>query len=230
MKRLAGIGAVIGLFLIVMVAAAVQGRPTIDLAPSEPRDPATLPPLPEDSPMPSMTPLPENPASDIIGATIGFVFLALAVVAVTFLLILLVRALMRAWRDRPLRNQDGDATGFDVQEQAVDAEPDVDAPVLRRGIDGALRTIDEREIATDAIIAAWVGLEESATDAGLTRGVSETPSEFALRIITRRSGISDAARELLRLYERVRFGGYVAKEHDRDAARTALQRIEEGWR
>lgn len=230
MKRLAGIGAVIGLFLIVMVAAAVQGRPTIELAPSEPLDPVTPPPLSDESPMPVGTPLPENPASDAIGATIGFIFLALAVVAVTFLLILLVRALMRAWRDRPLRNQDGDATDFDLQEQTVDAQPDVAAPAIQRGIQGALRSIDERPIATDAIIAAWVGLEESATDAGLTRGVSETPSEFALRIITRRSGISDAARDLLRLYERVRFGGYVAEEHDRDAARTALQRIEEGWR
>lgn len=230
MKRLAGIGAVIGLFLIVLVAIAVQGTPSIDFAPSEPREAATPPPVLDESPMPVGTPLPENPASDIIGATIGFVFLALAAVAVTFILILVVRALMRAWRDRPLQTQEGDATDFEVQEQAVDAEPDVAAPMIRRGIQGALRTIDERPIATDAIIAAWVGLEESATDAGMTRGASETPSEFALRIITRRSGFSDAARELLRLYERVRFGGYIAEEHDRDAARAALQRIEEGWR
>lgn len=230
MKRLVGVGVVIGLFFIVMVATAVQGTPSINFAPTEPRDAATPPPVLDESPMPVGTPLPKNPASDIIGATIGFVFLALAAVAAILILVLVVRALMRAWRDRPLQTQDGDATDFEVQEQAVDAEPDVAAPVIRRGIQGALRTIDERSVATDAIIAAWVGLEESATDAGMIRGASETPSEFALRIITGRSGISDAARELLRLYERVRFGGHVAEEHDRDAARTALRRIEEGWR
>jgi hypothetical protein len=180
--------------------------------------------------MPTMAPIPENPTSEIVGAIIGFVFLALAVVAAILVLLLVVRALARAWRDRPLRTQEGVETALDLHEQAADAELDVAAPVIRRGIQGALRAIDERPVPADAIIAAWVGLEESAADAGITRGVSETPSEFALRIITRRSGITDAAGELLRLYERVRFGGYAAEERDRTSARVALQQIEEGWR
>ncbi|GGD85198.1 DUF4129 domain-containing protein [Microbacterium murale] len=229
MRRLAAV-VVVGLFLIVMVATAVQGTPSIDLAPSEPRDGVTAPPVVQESSMPTMTPIPENPASDIVGAIIGFVFLALAVVAVILVLLIVLRALARAWRDRPLRTQEGAETTFDLQEQVADAEPDVEAPVIHRGIQGALRTLDERPVPTDAIIAAWIGLEESATDAGIIRGASETPSEFALRIITRRSGISKAAGELLRLYERVRFGGYTAEESDRTSARTALQQIEEGWR
>jgi hypothetical protein len=230
MKRLGVVGGAVGLFLIMMVAAAVQGAPSIDLAPSEPRDAASPPPIVQESPMPSMTPIAENAASDVIGAIIGFLFLALALAAVIVVVIMLVRALARAWRDRPLRTREGATTSFDLEEQAAAPEPEVSAPMIRRGIHGALREIDERSIPGDAIIAAWVGLEESAADAGLTRGVSETPSEFALRIITTRSGISDAARELLRLYERVRFGGHVADEGDRDCARRALEQIEEGWR
>lgn len=229
-KRFAAVGVVVGLFLIVMIAAAVQGTASIELAPSEPRDPATVPPDVQESSMPSMAPIPENPTSEIVGAIIGYVFLALVVVAAILVLLLVLRAVARAWRDRPLRTREGAETTFDLHEQVADAEQDVAAPVIRRGIQGALRTIDERLVPTDAIIAAWVGLEESAADAGITRGVSETPSEFALRIITRRSGITDAAGELLRLYERVRFGGSTADESDRTSARVALQQIEEGWR
>lgn len=213
-----------------MVAAAVQGTPSIEFAPAEPREEAMPPPVGDQSPMPAETPMPENAASDIIGAIIGFIFLALAAVAVIFVLIILARALARAWRDRPLPAQDGASTAFDLQEPPIDTAPEVEAPVIRRGIQGALRSIDEGPIPTDAIIAAWVGLEESAADAGMSRGVSETPSEFALRIITRRSGISDVARELLGLYERVRFGGHAADETDREAARIALRRMDEGWR
>jgi hypothetical protein len=42
--------------------------------------------------------------------------------------------------------------------------------------------------------------------------------------------IAGEARELLGLYERVRFAGRVATEHDRAAARRALEAIEEAWR
>ncbi|MDP3951220.1 DUF4129 domain-containing protein [Microbacterium sp.] len=231
MRRFAAAGSVVGLFLIMMIAATVQGTPSIEPAPSEPRGGASMPPMIQETPMPGMTPIPENPESEIIGAVIGVIFLVLGVIALILVLLLILRALVRAWRDRPLRTQEGVATSFDLQEQgAADPESDVSAPVIRRGLQGALRTIEERPIPGDAIIAAWVGLEESAMDAGLIRGVSETPSEFALRIITRRSGISDAARDLLALYERVRFGGHVADERDRDTARRALQHIEEGWR
>lgn len=230
MRRFAAVGGVIGLFLIMMIAAAVQGTPSIELAPSEPRGGASMPPMTQETPMPTMAPIPENPASETIGAIIGFIFLVLGLIAVILVLLLILRALLRVWHDRPLRTQEGAATSFDLQEQGADPAADASAPVIRRGLQGALRAIEERSIPGDAIVAAWVGLEESATDAGLIRGVSETPSEFALRIITRRSGISDAARELLGLYESVRFGGHVAGENDRDAARRALQHIEEGWR
>ncbi|MGM7665470.1 DUF4129 domain-containing protein [Microbacterium sp. A93] len=229
MKRLAMFGAVVGLFLIVMIAASVQGIPDINPPVLEPRE---IPPVEASTePMPTgiPTPLPES-NSDVIGAIIGVIFFVLASAAALAIIVLVVRALMRAWRDRPMRIRDGSDVGIDLQEQALPDEPDVAAPVIRRGIQGALRLIDERAVPTDAIIAAWVGLEESAADAGTARGMSETPSEFALRIITRREGISDAARELLRLYENVRFGDLAADEGDRDRARAALRIIEEGWR
>ncbi|MGM7677421.1 DUF4129 domain-containing protein [Microbacterium sp. A94] len=228
MKRPAIVAAVGGLFLLVIFAAAVQGAPTINPpvfpAPSAPTFTEPAQPMPTGS----AAPLPET-GSDIVGAIIGTIFLILAALAVIAVLFLVVRALLRAWRDRPLRAQPGSDTGHDLVEEPTAEDTAAAAPVIRRGIEGALKLIDERAIPADAIIASWVGLEESAADAGIARGMSETPAEFAIRIITQREGISDAADALLRLYESVRFGSYVADEQDRDTARTALKTIEEGW-
>lgn len=228
MKRWIFTGAIVGLFVIMMVAAAVQGTPAIHPPSFDPPD--NVPELtPDSSPLPT-GPVSPDPTADLVSRIIGIVFLALLAGAAALVVALIVRTLARAWRDRPLSTQEGSEVEPELAEHAGPAEPEVAAPAIRRGIAGALRTIHERSVPMDAIIAAWIGLEESAADAGIARGISETSAEFALRIITRRSGITQPARDLLRLYERVRFGGYIADESDREAARTALHRIEEGWR
>lgn len=229
-KRAATAIVVIGLFMVVMVAASVQGTPVIippDLAPAA-GEPFEVP-APTSSPSPTPTPPPE-PRSEIVEAVISLVFVLMGIAALAVIVLFIVRALMRMWRERPLRAREGGDVEFEETSSGITQEADATAPAIRRGIAGALRSIDERAVADDAIIAAWVGLEESAADAGITRGRSETPAEFALRIITRRAGITDAATALLALYERVRFGGYVSQESDRDEARAALTTIEEGWR
>jgi len=216
------------LFVIVMLAASVQGIPRI--TPPDFARPETEPlELPQPTGSPTTGPLPE-PESDLLNTIIGFVFLLIAIAAGVLIVILIVRLLMRAWRDRPLRRRDGGDVDVESTGEAILQEPDAVAPAIRRGVAGALRSIAEGATPRDAIIAAWVGLEESAADAGITRGRSETPSEFAMRIITRRAGITQAATSLLALYERVRFGGHDADEHDRAAARAALTTIGEGWR
>ncbi len=230
MKRLFSVGAVVGLFVIMMITASMQGTPTI-MPPHDPLDLSPAKPLEESSsPMPSMEPLPPDPASDAITAVVGSILLALLAALVAVIVVLVVRAIARAWQERPMKMTDGIEVGGDLDSQSHHAEPESVAPAIRRGIAGALHVIDDRAVANDAIVAAWLGLEESAEDAGMTRGASETPAEFALRIMSRRAGITEAARELLRLYERVRFGGYEAVESDRDSARASLRRIEEGWR
>lgn len=230
MRRAGAAVGVIGLFVVVMFAASVQGIPTItppELAPLNGESfeipEATM------SPEPTRTPPPE-PVTDIVSVILHIVFLLVGVAVAVLIAFFIVRALLRLWRDRPLRTRDGADVGSAMTVPDESQESDATAPMIRRGIDGALRSIDERDEPGDAIVAAWVGLEESAADAGLTRGRSETPAEFTLRIITRRAGITDAATALLALYERVRFGGYSADEDDRDTARAALNTIEEGWR
>lgn len=221
---------VVALFLLVMTAAAVQGAPTIRPvgSTSEPLPPETMPELSESTGTPA--PLESNPITELIGSIAFGILMLLAAAGAVALIVLVIRALLRAWRDRPLARRDGGETGTSLAAEPRAAEPEIVATLIQRGIAGALHEIEAGSIPSDAIIAAWVGLEESAADAGLTRGPSETPAEFTVRIISRRAGISSDARILLRLYERVRFGGYFAVEDDREIARSALRSIEAGWR
>ena len=221
-----------GFFAVVMFAAAAQGLPHFAPWPFEGGEPPPAENIP--APMESSSPPPTEPPEDsLILKIIGYVVAALVVVAVLamvyFGLRLLIRYLAEVWRNRPLARREAAEVAVEVVAAPVaDAEPD--ETVIRRGIDEALRTIDERPEPGDSIVAAWVGLEESAADAGAGRAANETPSEFTARIIGRRAGIAADIVTLLGLYEQVRFGGHIADEDDRVRAATALRGIEEGWR
>ena len=230
MRRFLEIGVVVALLLIVMVAASLQG-----LARFEPPDfdsaPAPLPTMGNDQsqpplPLPTQTPLPENAtAATVVSITLMVITGAVGVL----LLFLVIRALLRAWAARVPR-RDVDQAGEETFAMSPEPDPETMAPTIRRGIAAALRIIDEYAAPADAIIAAWVGLEESAAEAGISRGRTETPAEFTLRVITHRSDVAADARTLLRLYERVRFAGRTADEADRVQARQTLAAIQEGWR
>lgn len=218
---------VVVLFAVILVATSLQGRPEINppqLSPGEPPPP----PLPE-AETSTEPPLPTEPPNAAVQDILGAVLLVVMGIAAALVLYGLVRLLRRLWQDRPLRRQPTDAP---ETSRAGIAEPEeaVAAPVVRRGVAGALRTIEHHPVPSDAIVAAWVGLEETAADAGLRRGVSETPGEFALRLMSMQSAAAAPATRLLELYERVRFGGLEAGETERALARAALQEIEEEWR
>ncbi|MBD3940795.1 DUF4129 domain-containing protein [Microbacterium sp. NEAU-LLC] len=228
-RGLLAAAAVLTTAALLMLLAGVQGLPRFRSVP-QPQVTRTM----ESAPQPTATeaPLPEPPADADPGAVRTVILILLALVATALLALLVVavvRAIRRAWENRELEARDGAvlaaaATGAAVTEAQPDAE------VIQRGIAAALQHLDEPAAPGDAIVAAWVGVEEAASDSGVRRGVSETPGEFAVRIIVRRAAIGEDARRLLALYERVRFGGYVATEADRTAARRLLERIEQEWR
>ena len=215
---------------VVMAAASLQGTPAFDppdwdIGGGPGNERQTPPAAATEDPM--MELLPDDATAG--GSVVGWILLALAAVVVAVLLFFLGRALVRAWLARTPRRE-VDAPGVETFASEGEPDPEAAAPEIRRGIAFARRVIDEHEAPSDAIVAAWVGLEQSASDAGLMRGAAETPAEFALRIVTHRETIASDARALLGLYERVRFAGRVATEADRAAARAALTAIEEAWR
>lgn len=224
--------AITALFAIVMFAAAAQGRPQFGAWPldgpvQEPREEAASP-LPMDT-SPPIEPPADSPLATIVGTVLATLIIAV-VLTVAFLgLRQLIRFLRRLWRDRPLARQNAALTDtLPARGAMTDADPD--AAAIRRGIDGALRTIDARPAPGDGIVAAWVGLEESASDAGTPRASNETPSEFTARIIGGRAGVASDVRTLLALYEAVRFGGHDADEQDRQTAAACLRGVQAAWR
>lgn len=222
-------GMALVLFVVAILSASVAGRPDLEVGRQEPV-PEPLPSAQQT--LPGAPALPPEPGegSDTVLLIIGIVLALIVVGMLIILLIWATRMLIRAWRDRPLRRQDG--IEIDVETTGADAagEAEPDAPTVRRGIAAARAAVDAHADPSDAIVAAWLGLEETAADSGIGRALSETQVEFTLRMLLRRPGIDGPARDLLRLYEAVRFGGRAAGEPDRAAAVHALALIEEGWR
>jgi hypothetical protein len=115
------------------------------------------------------------------------------------------------------------APAFDDDEQAA-------PPVVRRGLAAALEVLETERVPADAIVRAWLGLEQAADDSGVHRRTAETPTEFTARIIGR-VGVDPAdVNTLVTLYQDVRFGGHAGDAGDVRAATNALQRLREAWR
>lgn len=230
-RLLVPIVATVGLFAAIMLASSLQGTPRFSAVPAATPDPVrpdTGEPTPTGSPAPV-----EELEDSLLITIVGFVVALLIGAAILTLLVvavrMVIRLLVQLWKDRPLARRAGTMADLGPPTEAgLAAEPD--SAAIRRGVADALHTIDLFAAPGDSIVAAWVALEETASDAGVGRQVNETPAEFTLRIIGRRSGISADTATLLELYERVRFGGHPADEHDRAVASRCLRGIEDGWR
>lgn len=99
---------------------------------------------------------------------------------------------------------------------------------LVRAKDRALAELD-RKIGgppSDAVIAAWVQLEESAKATGIERQPHQTPTEFTAAVLAGQQADEKALSTLKDLYHRARFGqaGSVTDEDARQA-RQALEAI-----
>ncbi|ARC58066.1 hypothetical protein AS850_13365 [Frondihabitans sp. 762G35] len=179
---------------------------------------------------PPSAPSTRTPAPADSGATpnltwILFVLLALVLGVIVF-------AAVRWYRARRRDAVEGVVAPLDgLGAVAPDAEPTVEtsAPYLRRGLLRAIDVLDGDRPPTDAIVAAWLGLQEAAEDAGWTRQISETPTEFTTRIL-RLVDVDRAPLDTLRrLYLAVRFGDATATDDDVRAARRALETLSTQW-
>jgi len=137
----------------------------------------------------------------------------------------------RWWAGRPSRA----ATGLNsdvaaaTSEIPIELEPEPGTPALRTGIELALQVLDEQREPADAIVRAWLGLQETAAESGIVRRAAETPTEFTSRILGRAFADDRSVRTLLRLYLRTRFGDHPVTADDVAAARAALQELVRTW-
>ncbi len=92
-----------------------------------------------------------------------------------------------------------------------------------------LTTLGEDRTPRDAIERAWLGLQEAAEESGVQRRAAETPAEFTQRVLARVHADDEAARTLLTLYLRVRFGDTPVTVGDIAVARRSLERLAASW-
>lgn len=147
-------------------------------------------------------------------------------VVIAILILWYLRRHWRIWRVSPPSKPTVAAAARPVEPEP---EPEPDVPALLSGIEKALRLLDEQREPADAIVRAWLGLQETAAESGIVRGAAETPTEFTSRILNRAFADDRAVRTLLRLYLRTRFGDHPATEDDVAAAREALRALAESW-
>lgn len=220
-----GIAVVTSIIAFVALASSVQGVPRVDPPDFAAASPPPITALPAPSTAPGEVPTP-SPVDAGASATIQIVLAVLLASVAVALGIWLVRRLLQWMRERRVHARAGVRVSESIGGVA-EAQPD--AQVIRRGIAAALAQMDAEREPSDAVVAAWVGLEESAADAGLRREPTETAGEFVVRIIARDATATADVVALLRLYEDVRFGERSIDDAELRLARAALQRIEAVW-
>ncbi|MHA7986478.1 DUF4129 domain-containing protein [Rathayibacter sp. CAU 1779] len=171
---------------------------------------------------------PQQTHSSVVATVAPKVLIILAIIAALLIAYLVWRRL----RGRGLRVTHETASGAvafaetPAEEELEESDP---APAVARGIARALELVDEPREPGDAIVAAWLGLQEAAADSGVRRRPSETPAEYTARIISRIGADDAAATRLLRLYQGVRFGAHPATATDVDTARACLLALRASW-
>jgi hypothetical protein len=160
----------------------------------------------------------------------------IAVVIVAGALALLAVFAWRWWRNRGLAPA-GEPAAFSLDEtregmsfaEAAEAEIKPEPERLLTGAELALAELDQGLEPGDAVVRAWLGLQETAEESGIPRRKAETPTEFTSRVL--RVALLDdrAVRTLLRLYLRTRFGEHPVTPDDVVEVSGALKQLVASW-
>ncbi|RZS91497.1 uncharacterized protein DUF4129 [Motilibacter rhizosphaerae] len=179
-----------------------------------PRVPVPHPPPPR--------PLPRGSSSrDPSGLPLGPVWLAVlagVVVVLIAVAVVLLRAATRVRARLPLPAP----LAEELPGQALGTRQVADA------VEAAERAVAGARVPRDAVIGAWVALEQAAAESGVPRVESATPTEFALDVLDRTGADAAATRGLLALYQRARFSSEPVTEEGVSAARAFLDELRRG--
>ncbi|MFC0681816.1 DUF4129 domain-containing protein [Lysobacter korlensis] len=151
----------------------------------------------------------------------------MAVVAGMILLTVLILLLLRLIRR--LRRPIGGAQAPRGLPSDIDAPPEPDIPVLLRGVSAARELLTRFAEPSDAVVAAWLALEEAADRSGVHRRPSSTPTEFTMAVLAATPAPPAATRELLDLYRTARFSTHPITATDLDRAAGCLAEIAESF-
>lgn len=224
------LAAVIALLVLAVLGAALAGpwKPptrTESLIPWEP-------PEPPDVTIPPQAPPPELQLADLAGRDVQpwdltWLGIGLLVVVVAWIAWLVARWFRRHPVELPPESPDdaGLDLGDTLRGPGV-AQPDL--PALRAAVAGADLLVRRRVPPTEAVVAAWVHLEDAAGRSGVPRKRTQTPTEFTVDVLDRTPVDPAATRALLALYLRARFGDDPMTTRDVATALAALETLAAG--
>lgn len=165
--------------------------------------PTLPPPVPIETVSPPPT-TPSTPETTEISPTVKVVTLVLTCLVATalaaYLLYRGVRRLRQAELPRRTRPQTARSAGEELGDGTVTTVPD-----MRTGVDEAIGRLQGATTSEDAIIAAWLALEESAEAAGAPRTAAQTPTELTVAVLDTTPAPPETVGKLLRLYHLARF-------------------------
>ncbi len=162
--------------LLAVLGAGLRGPWTADPPGAGLPEPGTPPPVTvtstEEAPLPEEAPPPVDDPTAVLPPWVGSTVLALAIAA---LLGLLVLGAWWLWRRRRLVRTDRLRTQTVGVVSPVAAE-EVELPDLAPALRQAAAALGTGAPPRDAIVRAWVALEETAAASGAARSASDTPT------------------------------------------------------
>lgn len=213
--------------LLLVIAATATGEWELDPR-WELEAPSTTdaPPASEATGVPSATPSPEPPIDldDVPTPDLTWLAVVISVLVAAVVLLVLLRVL--AYLRRP-RAEDPPAPGTSAVLDEEEPEPDL--PALHDGVRNAVEQLRAAGPPRDAIVSAWLAMEDAAERSGARRRPAQTPTEHATAVLARTGADAEATRALLHLYHRARFSTREPDRADVDAAGRALEALAASW-
>lgn len=111
----------------------------------------------------------------------------------------------------------------------TEVHPEAQLPTMRSAAARAREELRAASAPTDAIIRAWLILEEAAASSGMRRLPSDTPTDLTMVVLARTQADPEATRGLLRLYHQARFGSSPMSAADQEQALDHLGALSRSW-
>ncbi|MGP7960925.1 DUF4129 domain-containing protein [Sanguibacter sp. A247] len=209
--RLVALGSLALLVVGAMAWAPWQVRwnPDFSIALPPANDPTTPPPTADPQPV-------DVANNDVV----LWIVIGLGLVVLAILTVVAARVVRAWWSRRPRPVPEAPLT--------VDAMPGQVVPtreVVADAVADALARLDGTPDAADAVVHAWLALEEAVAREGIVREAAQTQAELTAEVLHATHAPADATRTLLRTYEAVRYGSAGASRADVRTARGALEAI-----